>query len=90
MAQEAKRKVVRKARTSVPKKKVISKRLAAPKKPAHRTIVHTVPKKPGTKKTILSTLLGVVLLGGAGFGINEVTYYDRHVDTEDAHIDAEI
>ncbi|MDP4220819.1 MAG: HlyD family secretion protein [Bacteroidota bacterium] len=47
-------------------------------------------KKTGKKKTILSTLLGVVLLGGAGFGLNEFSYYGRHVDTEDAHIDAEI
>jgi membrane fusion protein (multidrug efflux system) len=32
----------------------------------------------------------MVLIGGAGFGINEVTYYGRHVETDDAHIDAEI
>ncbi|MFI5263650.1 MAG: HlyD family secretion protein [Candidatus Kapaibacterium sp.] len=90
MARETKRKIVKKPKVPIPKKSGISRKLITVKKPVHKPVVHLVHKKTGKKKTILSTLLGVVLLGGAGFGINEVTYYDRHVDTEDAHIDADI
>src|SRR5438445_8261218 len=73
-------------------RRVPAKKSAAPKKTAVPKHVHPTAseKKLSKKKTILSTLLGVVLITGAGFGINEFTYYDHHVDTDDAHIDAEI
>ncbi|MEI8135393.1 MAG: HlyD family secretion protein [bacterium] len=80
------------------KKKSLSKNIASTKK---RTAVskRTVAlkqksplqnQKAKKNRTILSTMLGIVLLSGAGFGISEITYYQRHVDTDDAHIDAEI
>jgi len=79
----AHKKPVQAKKTGAVKKLVITKKTA-----------HNPPPLPSKKikkrKTILSTLLGVVLLSGAGFGINEVSYYDKHVDTDDAHIDAEI
>jgi membrane fusion protein (multidrug efflux system) len=81
-------------KTSV-KKIIRSRRAVAAKQVLARkkTQVHhhpVPPKRLGKKRTILSTLLGVVLISGAGFGITELTYYDRHVDTDDAHIDADI
>jgi len=78
-----KSKVHIRSRVATAKKVVASKKVEA----SHH---HESPKKIGKKRTLLSTLLGVVLLSGAGFGITELTYYDRHVDTDDAHIDADI
>ena len=75
------------------KKSAATRKSLAAKKPAHKGILnreHPPTKKIGKRRTILSTLLGMVLIGGAGFGITEATYYGRHVDTDDAHIDAEI
>jgi membrane fusion protein (multidrug efflux system) len=84
-------KVALTARKSVTAKKVsVAKKIAISKKQAPKSSPNQVPKKTVKKKTILSTLLGVVLLSGAGFGINEFSYYGRHIDTDDAHIDAEI
>jgi membrane fusion protein (multidrug efflux system) len=79
-------------KTKTTTRKATIRKIAAPKKtevhkPSHPTVTE---KKLSKKRTVLSTLLGVVLLSGAGFGINEFTYYGHHVDTEDAHIDAEI
>lgn len=94
MERKSKRKAVKKktpiaGRSAAAKKSVaLRKTLSSRKKPTEKTPLAL--KKAGKRKTVLSTLLGVVLLGGAGFGITEVTYYGRHVDTEDAHIDAEI
>lgn len=45
------------------------------------------PKKPNR---ILPIVLGVILLGGVIFGIKEYIYYSKHIDTDDAQIDADI
>jgi len=47
----------------------------------------------GTKKKpnrVLPIVLGVILLAGIIFGIKEYIYYGKHVDTDDAQIDADI
>src|SRR6195952_5944425 len=44
-------------------------------------------KKPNK---VLPIILGIVLLGGAFFGIKEYIYYSKHVDTDDAQIDGNI
>jgi membrane fusion protein (multidrug efflux system) len=44
-------------------------------------------KKPNR---VLPIILGIVLLGGIIFGIKEYIYYSKHVDTDDAQIDADI
>ncbi len=44
-------------------------------------------KKPNK---VLPIILGVVLLGGIIFGIKEYIYFSKHVDTDDAQIDADI
>jgi membrane fusion protein (multidrug efflux system) len=44
-------------------------------------------KKPNR---VLPIILGLLLLGGIIFGIKEYIYYSKHVDTDDAQIDADI
>lgn len=44
-------------------------------------------KKPNK---ILPIILGIVLIGGAIFGIKEYIYFGKHVDTDDAQIDGDI
>lgn len=44
-------------------------------------------KKPNR---VLPIILGIVLIGGAIFGIKEYIYFSKHVDTDDAQIDADI
>ncbi|MGY3215425.1 HlyD family secretion protein [Mucilaginibacter sp. HD30] len=47
----------------------------------------TPAKKPNK---VLPIILGVILLGGIIFGVKEYLYYSKHVDTDDAQIDADI
>ena len=44
-------------------------------------------KKPNR---VLPIILGLILLGGIGFGIKEYIYYGKHVDTDDAQVDGDI
>jgi membrane fusion protein (multidrug efflux system) len=44
-------------------------------------------KKPNR---VLPIVLGILILGGAIFGIKEYIYYGKHVDTDDAQIDGDI
>ncbi|PAW93053.1 secretion protein HlyD [Mucilaginibacter sp. MD40] len=44
-------------------------------------------KKPNR---VLPIILGIVLIGGAIFGIKEYIYFGKHVDTDDAQIDGDI
>src|SRR3954464_3234813 len=44
-------------------------------------------KKPNK---VLPIILGIIILGGIAFGIKEYIYYGKHVDTDDAQIDADI
>lgn len=44
-------------------------------------------KKPNK---VLPIILGVIILGGIVFGVKEYIYYSKHVDTDDAQIDADI
>ena len=44
-------------------------------------------KKPNR---VLPIILGVILVGGIIFGIKEYIYFSKHVDTDDAQIDADI
>lgn len=44
-------------------------------------------KKPNK---VLPIILGVILVGGIIFGIKEYIYFSKHVDTDDAQIDADI
>lgn len=44
-------------------------------------------KKPNK---VLPIILGIIILGGIAFGIKEYIYYSKHVDTDDAQIDADI
>ena len=46
-----------------------------------------IKKKPNK---VLPIILGIVLIGGAIFGIKEYIYFSKHVDTDDAQIDADI
>src|ERR1700739_687868 len=46
------------------------------------------PKKKPNR--VLPIVLGVILLGGIIFGIKEYIYYGKHIDTDDAQIDADI
>src|SRR3978361_73167 len=46
------------------------------------------PKKKPNK--VLPIVLGIILIGGIAFGIKEYIYYGKHVDTDDAQIDADI
>jgi len=47
----------------------------------------TPAKKPNR---VLPIVLGVILIGGIIFGIKEYIYYSKHIDTDDAQIDADI
>ncbi|GAB2984867.1 HlyD family secretion protein [Mucilaginibacter puniceus] len=44
-------------------------------------------KKPNR---VIPIILGIILLGGAIFGVKQYIYYGKHVDTEDAQIDGDI
>lgn len=44
-------------------------------------------KKPNR---VIPIILGIILLGGAFFGIKQYIYYGKHVDTDDAQIDGDI
>lgn len=46
------------------------------------------PKK--RRKIVFPIILGLVLVGGAVFGIKEYIYYSKHVTTDDAQVDADI
>ncbi len=82
-------KVLAAKKSASAKKTLTAKKTTSLKNPPE-TKKYSAPQKNVKRKTILSTLLGMVLIGGAGFGITEASYYGRHVDTDDAHIDAEI
>lgn len=47
----------------------------------------TPAKKPNK---VLPIILGILLLGGAIFGVKEYIYYGKHVDTDDAQVDGDI
>src|SRR5215217_6198607 len=47
----------------------------------------TPAKKPNR---VIPIILGIVLIGGIIFGVKEYIYYSKHVDTDDAQIDADI
>ena len=42
------------------------------------------------RKIVFPVILGLVLVGGAIFGIKEYNYYSKHVTTDDAQVDADI
>lgn len=42
------------------------------------------------KNKVLPIILGILIVGGAIFGINEYTYFSKHIDTDDAQIDGDI
>lgn len=42
------------------------------------------------KNKVLPIILGVLLIGGSIFGINEYMYFSKHIDTDDAQIDGDI
>ncbi|MDB5136171.1 MAG: HlyD family secretion protein [Mucilaginibacter sp.] len=46
------------------------------------------PKKKPNR--VLPIILGIILIGGIIFGIKEYIYYGKHIDTDDAQIDADI
>ena len=46
------------------------------------------PKKKPNK--VLPIILGIILIGGIIFGIKEYIYYGKHIDTDDAQIDADV
>ena len=46
------------------------------------------PKKKPNK--VLPIILGVILIAGIIFGIKEYIYYGKHIDTDDAQIDADV
>jgi membrane fusion protein (multidrug efflux system) len=52
---------------------------------------HATQETPAKKPNkVLPIILGVILIGGLVFGIKEYIYYSKHVDTDDAQIDADI
>ncbi len=53
---------------------------------------HTTTETQSAKKPnrVLPIILGIILLGGAFFGVKEYIYYGKHVDTDDAQIDGNI
>ena len=46
------------------------------------------PKKKPNR--VLPIVLGIILIGGIIFGVKEYIYYGKHIDTDDAQIDADI
>ncbi len=46
------------------------------------------PKKKPNR--VLPIVLGIILIVGIAFGIKEYIYYGKHIDTDDAQIDADI
>jgi membrane fusion protein, multidrug efflux system len=46
------------------------------------------PKKKPNK--VIPIILGIILIGGIIFGIKEYIYYGKHIDTDDAQIDADV
>jgi len=46
------------------------------------------PKKKPNK--VIPIILGVILIAGIIFGIKEYIYYGKHIDTDDAQIDADV
>ena len=49
---------------------------------------NSTQKKP--RKIVFPIILGLVLVGGAIFGIKEYIFYSAHVTTDDAQVDADI
>ena len=49
---------------------------------------NTQPKSKSKK--VIPIILGVIILIGGFFGIKEYIYYSKHIDTDDAQIDADI
>jgi len=54
---------------------------------ANETQENETKKKPNR---VLPIILGIILVAGIIFGIKEYIYYGKHVDTDDAQIDADI
>jgi membrane fusion protein, multidrug efflux system len=54
---------------------------------ANDTQENEAKKKPNR---VLPIVLGIVLIAGVIFGIKEYIYYGKHIDTDDAQIDADI
>jgi len=54
---------------------------------ANETQENETKKKPNR---VLPIVLGVILVAGIIFGIKEYIYYGKHVDTDDAQVDADI
>src|SRR3954468_23198436 len=46
------------------------------------------PKKKPNR--VIPIILGIVLIAGIIFGVKEYIYYGKHIDTDDAQIDADI
>lgn len=53
---------------------------------------HTSHENKPAKKSnkVIPIILGIILIGGAFFGVKEYIYYSKHIDTDDAQIDADI
>src|SRR5258708_6031539 len=49
---------------------------------------HETPAKKPNR--VLPIILGLILIGGAIFGVKEYIYYGKHVDTDDAQVDGDI
>jgi membrane fusion protein (multidrug efflux system) len=49
---------------------------------------HETPAKKPNR--VLPIILGIILIGGAIFGVKEYIYYGKHVDTDDAQVDGDI
>src|SRR3954453_15162540 len=54
---------------------------------AHETQENGTQKKPNR---VLPIILGTILIVGVIFGVKEYIYFSKHVDTDDAQIDADI
>jgi membrane fusion protein (multidrug efflux system) len=54
---------------------------------SNQTQENETKKKPNR---VLPIILGVILIAGLIFGVKEYIYYGKHVDTDDAQIDADI
>ena len=53
----------------------------------HSTSEKETQKKPNR---VIPIILGIILLGGAFFGVKQYIYFGKHVDTDDAQIDGDI